>query len=296
MRGFRALSREPLIHFLLIGAVLFTVFELRQEKGSAAPNRILVDTGQVEQLAARFERARLRPPTAIELAGLIEGHVREEIYYRQALAMGLDQDDPVLRQRMRQKLEFLLEDLAAEATPGDERLTRFMQRHAEKFGEEARLSFTQVFLNPGQHQDLAADAMQVLTRLNNGAPPESEGDRSLLAQEYLLATQDEITRVFGDSFAQQMVLLEPGEWSGPVYSAYGAHLVKVSARQEERFPILAEVRGEVEREYMAERRRELKDAAYRRLREGYEVIIEERAGAPRTVTGTTGTRSTQPAE
>ena len=108
MSSIKALSREPLVHFLLIGAVLFTVFELRREEASAAPSQILVDAGQVEQLAARFKRSRLRPPTAIELAALIEGHVREEVYYRQALAMGLDQDDPVLRQRMRQKLEFLL--------------------------------------------------------------------------------------------------------------------------------------------------------------------------------------------
>ena len=99
--------------------MLFTVFELRQEEDSAAPNRILVDAGQIEQLAARFERTRLRLPTEIELTALIEGHVREEVYYRQALAMGLDQDDAVLRQRMRMKLEFLLEDLAAETTPSD---------------------------------------------------------------------------------------------------------------------------------------------------------------------------------
>jgi len=296
MSSFKALSREPLVHFLLIGAVLFSVFELRREEGSAAPNRILVDTGQVEQLAARFKRSRLRAPTDIELAALIEGHIREEVYYRQALAMGLDQNDAVMRQRMRQKLEFLLEDLAAEAVPDDEQLTAFMQRHADRFREEPRLSFTQVYLNPDKHQDLAADAMKVLARLNNGAPPETEGDRSLVAQEYLLAPQREITRVFGDSFAQQMVLLEPGGWTGPIYSAYGGHLVRVSTKQEERFPVLAEIRDQVERDYMAERRQELKDITYRKLREGYEIIIEESAGAAAAATETAGVASDQPAE
>jgi len=294
MSSFKALSREPLVHFLLIGAVLF--FELRREEGSAAPNRILVDTGQVEQLAARFKRSRLRAPTDIELAALIEGHIREEVYYRQALAMGLDQNDAVMRQRMRQKLEFLLEDLAAEAVPDDEQLTAFMQRHADRFREEPRLSFTQVYLNPDKHQDLAADAMKVLARLNNGAPPETEGDRSLVAQEYLLAPQREITRVFGDSFAQQMVLLEPGGWTGPIYSAYGGHLVRVSTKQEERFPVLAEIRDQVERDYMVERRQELKDITYRKLREGYEIIIEESAGAAAAATETAGVESDQPAE
>jgi hypothetical protein len=167
----KAPHKEPLLHFLLIGAVLFTVFEFRQEEGSAAPNRILVDPGRVEQLAARFKRTRLRPPTAIELEALIEGHIREEVYYRQALAMGLDQDDAVMRQRMRMKLEFLLEDLSAEAVPSDEQLTQFMHRDPEKFRQEPRLSFTQVFLNLDKHQDPAADAIQMLTRLNNGSPP-----------------------------------------------------------------------------------------------------------------------------
>jgi len=296
MGSFKALSREPLVHFLLIGAVLFTAFELRQEEDSAAPNRILVDTGQVEQLVARFERTRLRPPTDIELAALIEGHIREEVYYRQALAMGLDQDDPVLRQRMRQKLEFLLEDLTAEATPTDEQLTRFMQRHPQKFRQQPQLSFTHVFLNPDNHQDLAADALQMLTRLNKGAPPDMEGDRSLIAPEYQLATQHEIKRVFGDSFAQQMVLLEPGGWTGPIYSAYGGHLVRVSAKQEERFPVLAEIRAQVERDYMAERRQELKDITYRKLREGYEIIIEESAGVAAVMTETAGVASDQPSE
>ena len=294
MSRLKALWKEPLVHFLLIGAVLFTVFELRQEEDSAAPNRILVDTDQVEQLVARFKRTRMRRPTDIELAALIEGHIREEVYYRQALAMGLDQDDAVLRQRMRQKLEFLLEDLSAQTVPDDEQLIQFMQRHPEKFREEPRLSFTQVFLNPDKHQDLAADAMQLLTRLNNGTPPETEGDRTLLRQEYLLATQHEITRVFGDSFAQQIVVLEPDGWTGPLYSAYGGHLVRVSAKQEERFPVLAEIRKQVERDYMAERRQELKDITYLKLREGYEIIIEESAAATTAATETTATGSAQP--
>ncbi len=260
------------------------------------PNHILVGSGQLEQLAARFQRSRLRLPTDIELAALIEGHVREEVYYRQALAMGLDRDDAVVRQRMRQKLEFLLEDLATETTPGDEQLIEFMQRHPEKFRQETRISFTQVFLNPDKHQDLAADAMQTLNRLNNGAPPETEGDPTLLEQEFLLATQHQIARIFGDLFAQQIVVLEPGGWSGPFNSTYGDHLVRVSAKQTERFPALEEVRKQVERDYMVQRRLELKDITYQKLREGYEIIVEKRDGAGAGMTENTGAESDQSAE
>jgi hypothetical protein len=293
----KVLWKEPLLHFLLIGAVLFTVFELRQEEGSAATNQILVDAGRIEQLVARFARSRLRPPTDIELAALIEGHIREEVYYRQALAMGLDQDDPVLRQRMRQKLEFLLEDLAAEATPSDEQLNQFMQRHPDKFRQEPRLSFIQVFLNPDTRPDLETDAIHLLTRLNNGASPETEGDRTLLAPEFFEATEHDITRLFGDAFAQQIVLLEPGGWTGPIFSAYGGHLIKVNAKQEGRFPELAEARKQVERDYMGERRQELKDITYRKLREGYEIIVEEREeGATATLNENTNVVSDQSAE
>ena len=274
MGRFKALIKEPLFHFLLIGAVLFTAFGLKQDGNDETTNGILVNAGQIDQLSAQFKRTRLRPPTASELSGLIEGFIRDEVYYREARAMGLDQDDPVVRQRMRLKLEFLLEDLASEATPDDAQLTEFMQRYPDRFREEPRLSFSQVYLDPDKRHDLAADAVEILDRLNGGAPPEAEGDRTLVEPEYWLAAQFEITRIFGEEFAQQLVALEPGDWTGPLISGYGGHLVKVSAKQAGRFPDLAEIRNQVEQEYLVEQRRELKNTTYRKLREGYEIAIE----------------------
>ena len=277
MSRFKNIWREPLFHFLLIGALLFLVFDVRQDEDSTAPNRILVDSGQLQQFVARFERTRLRPPTAEELAGLIEGYIRDEVYYREALAMGLDQDDPVVRQRMGLKLDFLLDDLAAEEIPDDELLTAYMQRNPDKFRHESQHSFVHVYFNPDKHQDLAADLKKVLTQLEDGAPPETQGDRMLVEPMYEMAGQSEITRVFGDSFAEQLVELQPGGWAGPLNSGYGVHLVHVTARQDERFPALEEIRDEVQREYMVERRQELKDATYQKLREGYEIVVESAA-------------------
>jgi len=254
--------------------MLFLVFGLRQDEDGVAPNRIRVSNGQVEQFIAQFRRTWLRPPTEAELAGLVEGHIREEVYYREALAMGLDQNDPVVRQRMRMKLEFLLEDLAAEQAVSDELLNDFMQAHPEKFWLETQLSFDQVYLNPDDHQDLGDDLDAALSRLQNGAPPETEGDRLLVSQHHEAVSRSEIARYFGESFAQQLLSLEPGGWAGPFYSGYGAHLVKVSAKQEGRFLALEEIRAEVEREFLVERRQQLKDATYARLREAYEVIVE----------------------
>jgi hypothetical protein len=270
----KKLWREPLVHFLLIGALLFLAFDLTQDERPDAANRILVEPSQVEQLAAQFERTWLRPPTEAELAGLIESYVRDEVYYREALAMGLDQNDPQVRRRMRLKLEFLLEDLTAAEPPDDEVLSAYLQQHPDRFRIEPTLTVRQVYLNPDRRPDLEGDAERILADLRAGAAPDTFGDRSMLPAEQTAVSTSEIARTFGKTFAQEVVALEPGAWSGPLYSGLGAHLVLVTDRRAGRLPALAEVRAEVEREYLAQRRQQLKDLAYRKLREGYEVIIE----------------------
>ncbi len=284
MQRIKSLLREPLIHFLLIGAGLFLLFGLTQESGSDAPNRIVVSPSQVEQLAARFKSTWIRPPTEAELAGLIEGYVRDEVYYREALAMGLDQNDPQVRQRMRMKLEFLLEDLTAADAPNDEELNAYLRLHPDKFRVEPQVSFRQLYLDPDKHRDLEAAAQSMLARLHGGASPESTGDPTLLQHEYRAATQSDIARSFGQAFARELVALEPGAWTGPLYSGLGGHLVLVTDREEGRLPELDEVRPQVEREYRAQRRQVLKDVAYQKLREGYEVVI----APPATAGGTSG--------
>ncbi len=270
----KKLWREPLVHFLVIGAGLFLAFDLTQDNRPDAPNRIVVDASQIEQLAAQFKRTWLRPATENELAGLIESHVRDEVYYREALAMGLDQNDPQVRRRMRLKLEFLLEDLTAAEPPGEEVLSGYLEQHPERFRIEPRLSFRQVYLNPDRRRDLAVDAERTLADLRAGVSPETLGDPTMLPYEQTAASLTETARTFGETFAREAMALEPGAWSGPLYSGFGAHLVLVTGRREARLPALAEVRAEVEREYLAQRRQELKDLAYRKLREGYEVIVE----------------------
>jgi hypothetical protein len=280
----KKLWREPLVHFLLIGAGLFLAFDLTQDKRPDAASRILVDPSQVEQLSAQFKRTWLRPPTEAEVAGLIESYVRDEVYYREALAMGLDQDDPQVRRRMRLKLEFLLEDLTAAEPPGDEVLDAYLQQHPDRFRIEPTLTVRQVYLNPDRRPDLEGDAERILAELRAGVAPDAFGDRSMLPDEQTAVSATEVARAFGKTFAQEVMALEPGTWSGPLYSGLGAHLVLVTDRRAGRLPALAEVRAEVEREYLAQRRQQLKDLAYRKLREGYEVIIEP-ATAPVNPTG-----------
>jgi hypothetical protein len=214
------------------------------------------------------------------------------VYYREALALGLDKDDRVVRQRMRQKLEFIFEDLTAE-TPTDEQLAAYLEEHADDFGIEPRVSFQQLYLNPDDRQDLEGDARELLAILETGVEPMEAGDPSLLPFDMRLATTSEIARTFGGEFAEKMSQLEPGDWLGPVYSGLGAHVVRITAREEGRLPELAEVRPVVEREWLTQRRNELRELAYSRLRQGYEVVVEFADSAP-GIGGNNKAASTEP--
>ncbi len=267
------LWREPLLHFLLIGAALFVFYGLTRETVIEAPKRIHVVPGQVGQLTANFERTWSRPPTPEELDAMIEGHVREEVFYREALAMGLDQDDPQVRRRMRMKLEFILEDLSAQDY-GDDVLNAYLQQQADRFRNETQLSLRQVYLNADLREDLATDTRKLLTSLNQGVNPDTLGDPTLAPRAYLLVRQSEIARDFGEEFAREVAALPPGGWTGPLYSPFGAHLVMIDRRIDARLPALAEIRDRVLREYQAEQRKQQKGVAYQKLRETYQITVE----------------------
>ncbi|WP_169628223.1 peptidyl-prolyl cis-trans isomerase [Ferrimonas futtsuensis] len=266
------LWREPLLHFLVIGFALFLYYEWSTDNAAAPPKRLHVSGGEVAQLAANFERTRLRPPTEEELSAMIEGYVREEIFYREALAMGLEQDDPLVRRRLRMKLEFMLEELLS-LDPSDALLTEYLRRHPDRFRREAELSFQQVYLDPDLRPDIERDAAQLLVRLQQGAAPGHLGDPTFVPRVYRQVRQSDIARDFGDGFAVQAAELPVKVWSGPVYSPFGAHLVQVESRIQAREPALEEVYDEVLRDYLAEKRQHQKEQAYLKLREGYQVTV-----------------------
>jgi hypothetical protein len=267
-----------LLHFLLIGAALFVFYGLTRDVASEAPKRIVVGAVQVEQLKANFKRTWMRAPTQEELDALVENFVREEVFYREALAMGLDQDDPLVKRRMRMKLEMMLEDLSTQDV-SDEDLAAYLAKNPDRFRSEAQISFRQVYLNPNKRQDFEGDAKRLLASLNGGASPDTLGDTSLLPADFALATRSKVVATFGERFAEGVMTLAPGDWAGPVYSAYGAHLVLVNERINARQPDLAEIRELVKREYLVQLRNKQKDRAYRKLRQNYDVTVESAAAA-----------------
>ena len=270
----KRLLREPLLLFIVIGLGFFMLRIWITNSTEPETKRITVSTDQVEQMSSEFNLTWMRPPTESEMEGIINDFVRNEVYYREALALGLDKNDLVVRRRLRQKMELIMDDLNAVGVPSDQVLTTFLQEHADIFQLEPQVSFEQVYLSPDLHLDMEADAKNMLASLRAGAAPETLSDPTLVGYEYTLATQSEIARFFGNAFARQVVELEPGVWLGPLYSGLGGQLVRVSERRDGRLPALAEVREQVEREWLALKRKELKNAAYGKLLEGYEVVIE----------------------
>jgi hypothetical protein len=261
-----------------LGAAIFVAYGVVSKRSGGEPGRIVVTQGQIASLVEGFTRTWQRPPTSEELEGLVRDRVRDEVYYREAMALGLDRDDTVIRRRLRQKMEFVSDDIAAQTEPTDADLTAYLQAHPDAFRVEQRVTFRQVYLNPGKHGDnLARDAARLLAQLTQ---PDDKGDVSALGDSFLLEHQfsalptSEVATQFGAAFAAQLSGLAPGRWWGPVESGYGTHLVFVSERTEGRLPALAEVRDTVRREWENARRLEANERFYQELAKHYAVTIE----------------------
>ena len=275
----KRILKEPLVHFLLLGAGLFIAYGLMSKPGNrSAPGKIIVTVGQVEHLETGFAKIWQRPPTDAELKGLVDNWVREEIATREAIALGLNKDDTVIRRRLRQKLDFVSDDIAAQTEPTDADLNAYLQAHPEAFRVEPKFTFSQVYFDPAKHGDhLARDTAQVLEQLQQAggkADISASGDSILLEPKFSSAPTSEIAKQFGEEFAATLSGLTPGQWSGPIESGYGVHLVFVSERTAGRAPALADMRDVVAREWTNARRLEGNAKFYEELLKRYTVIIE----------------------
>jgi hypothetical protein len=275
---FGRLLREPLVHFLAFALIVFGAYHVLAPSGDGGKTgRIVVTSGRIEQIAARFAQVWQRPPTPQELKGLVDEHVKEEIYVREALALGLDKDDTVIRRRLRQKME-LLSDAGADAlSPTDAELEAYLKSRPETFAVDPAISFQQVFLNP-QRQGGAIDQTAATILENLQARPEIDastlGDPSLLPAEMPLTSLKSIGHVFGSEFADAIGKVKAGAWTGPFASGFGLHIVRVSERQEGRVPALSDVRDAVMREWGNEKRKELENDQLSALLKRYEVTVE----------------------
>ncbi len=260
------LLREPLVHFLIAGFALFLL--LGRGDGEPSDYEIVVSESEIARLADNWERTWQRPPTSEELDDLIDGYVREEILYREALRLGLDEDDVVIRRRLRSKMEFLARSEAENVSPDDAILQAWLDDHPARYAEGARTSFEQVYLG------MELDAEEALASLRGGTDPATIGEPLSVPRSLRDAPRAEIARQFGEQFAAALDPLEVGDWQGPVLSGFGRHLVRVTGRETGEPPRLADIRQRVENDWRTATLDEREEEAYRALRERYSVEIE----------------------
>jgi hypothetical protein len=274
----KRLLKEPLLHFLLLGAAIFAAYSLISKRSSDEPRNIVISAGQVASLAETFTRTWRRPPTSEELEGLIRDRVQEEIYSREAVALGLDKDDSIIRRRLRQKMEFVTDDVAALAEPTDKELNAYLKTHADTFRIQREFTFSQVYLNPERHgENLVKDIAQLLAQLRRAGETANVaelGDSFLLEHKFQSLSSSEVTKQFGEKFARELGELSLRQWEGPIESGYGVHLVWISDRTEGRVPELEEAREAVKREWANTRRLEANAKFYQELLKRYLVTIE----------------------
>ena len=269
-----SLIREPLVHFLLIGALMFAIYAWNRGSQTEPPRQqIVVTSGRIEQLESIFRKTWQRPPTPAELKGLVDEFVLEEAYYRRAVAIGIDRDDTIIRRRLRQKLEFLTDDAAALVSAADEDLAAYLADHPDEFRELPKYSFRQVYFNSDKHADKDAEWFDSqLEQLRSGG--EEIGDPSLIADSFADAPRQVVDGTFGAGFSASLDELEAGSWQGPIRSGLGIHLILLEGRVEGRLPSLDEIRPIVQREWSNAQRIANREAMNTELLQDYEVVIE----------------------
>jgi hypothetical protein len=274
----RQVLRDPLFHFLVLGAGLFFVYTAVNGSVDSAPKRIVVDQTKALRLAEQFQRTWMRPPTRRELEGLVDDYVKEEVLYREALALGLDRDDLVVRRRLRQKMEFINEGVVELRKPTAADLQAYFDANRDKFRQPDRFSFQQVYINSHKTSgDAKRSAKELLTFLNSNSPLsvdlKSIGDMTMLPTELDAVSGPEVDNIFGKGFAGKIENAPNGHWSGPFESSFGIHLVRLRMREPGGFPLMVEIRPLLEREWYSERRKEARDKFYRALRQRYDIEI-----------------------
>jgi hypothetical protein len=265
----RALLRDPLLHFLLIGLALFLLYGL-VSPGEGDSRRIVITQSQVDDMVRQYQSTWTHSPTPAEIRGLIDTYIHDEIVYREGLSMGLDKDDAVIKRRIRQKYELIAEE-EDHSAPTDADLDAFLKAHPEEFLRPATVSFDQVYFDATTTSPEAVGTVRVA--LQKGANPATFGQPSMLPRHVTDGEIDLVGREFGDNFGKRVAIAPVDVWVGPLMSGIGVHLVRVSSRAPPVLPPLDQIRAAVEREWESDRRSRSSLDDYRRARTGYEIII-----------------------
>ena len=274
------LLREPLLHFLLIGAVLFAAYRFLQPASIATPasNQIQLSFDELAQLAVLFQSQWRRDPTPEEFRRMVEQKVQSEVLYREALAMGLDKDDEIVKRRMMQKMQFLAEDVAAAHEPTSVELKQWFAKNTGKFAFPPRVSFRHLYFSPDKRgknaRDNAAKALaQIAGQPEDTKLAASVADPFMFQDYYRDRAPDYLGKEFGPQFAQAVEKLSTGSWQGPIESGFGWHLVFVDTMTPGRVPEFEEIESEVKTAWLSEKKTLAWEKAYKEMRAKYTVLM-----------------------
>jgi len=281
---FTRVFKEPLFQFFLIGIVLYAVYALFGKiDNSLDENTVIVTEGDLAWMADSWTKRWNRPPTASEFKGLIDHHIEESILYQESLKMGLDKNDVIIRRRLAQKLRFLQEDLTKPPEPADEELDMYFNENIAKYSPEELITMTQIFFDPDNRDEAtlrdAENTIKVLQKMDIAdIEPAEYGDNFMLQNYYPGLSEIEIAKLFGNDFAQSVMVLKPGQWHGPILSGYGTHLVYISERIEPVQPIFTEVRELVLEDWRIAKQEEINNLFIEGLISRYTIIFEDKEG------------------
>lgn len=269
--------KEPLLAFLLIGAAIFALFQLVADDPLTADAEIVVTAGHIQVLTMGFEKRWQRPPNDSERQGLIQHYVREEVLYREALALGLDRDDPMIKRRLVQKLQFLSEDIATADKPEEQQLLTYLAAHQENYRQPSRFSFRQVYINASnQGENAQSEVLKLLTILNsNDSNADTLGDPLMLSHRFERMPATEVERALGHPFLQSLREMPIGNWQGPITLGFGWHLVRIDERIDGKPLSLNAVRKQVVRDWTSQQRQLANKVVYERLRKNYKVTVPD---------------------
>jgi len=268
--------KEPLLHFAVLGIGLFALYRLTSNDAGASAEEIVVDAPRIAALAEQFGRTWGRPPTTPEIDALVDSYVRDEVLYREGLALGLDRDDPVVRARVRLKMEVLGDGPEVQVSDAD--LQAWLDANADRYASPARYDLRQVFFDPERRAGRLTVDIDAALQALEGAPAAvftEFGDSTLMPAELSDVTRTDVAALFGEELGAELADAPLGRWFGPAKSAYGMHLVRVELREAPKAATLADVRDAVERDVRYARSEAANDALYERLRARYTVRIEE---------------------
>jgi len=276
----RRFLKEPLVHFLLLGALLFLLYSFLNKEGESAEDyTIHLAKSDIQRLTKAYEKNWSISPDSATLQSLIQEEINTEILYREALRMNLDHNDEIIRRRLKQKYEFLVKDLVSLEQPSEETLQAFHQEHPQLYQQAKTLSFSQIYFNPDKRSDPQVAAQSFYEQVKNQREPSTMktlGDNFHLQTYFAQKDQDAVRQAFGKQFADNLFEADAKMgWLSPIASGYGQHVVWIHQINAASLIPYEQIKEKVFLDWQQQQQAVYNERLQKNLLEKYEVVVEQ---------------------